>query len=64
MKLLLMSTILLVACMLTPSLTAPLREEEAEAVLQAIRMLVSSANHHRSEIQQSGNATTPGKQTL
>lgn len=62
MKLLLMSTILLVACMLTPSLTAPLREEEAEAVLQAIRMLVSS-NHHRSEIQQSGNATTPGKQT-
>lgn len=61
MKLLLMSTILLVACMLTPSLTAPLREEEAEAVLQAIRMLVSS-NHHRSEIQ-SGNATTPGKQT-
>jgi len=63
MKILLVSAIVLVVCMLATSLAAPLREEEAEAVLQAIRMLVSSANHHRSEIQQSGNATTPGKQT-
>ena len=63
MKLLLVSAIVLVVCMLATSLAAPLREEEAEAVLQAIRMLVSSANHHRSEIQQSGNATTLGKQT-
>ena len=44
--------------MFTPSLAAPLKEEEAKAVLQAIRMLLASESHGRSEVQQSENATS------
>ena len=44
--------------MFTPSLAAPVKEEEARAVLQAIRTLLSSENHGRSEVQQSENATS------
>jgi len=60
MKLLLKVTVLLVlACMFTPSLAAPLREEdEARAVLRAIRLLLASENYGHSELQQSGNATS------
>ena len=42
--------------MFTPSLAAP--PGEAKAVLQAIRTLLSSENHGRSEVQQSENATS------
>ena len=50
MKLLLKVTVLLVlACMFTPSLAAPLREEDdAKAILQVIRMLLASENQGRS----------------
>jgi len=59
MKLLLLATFLLVACMFTPSWAAPLREEdEAKAVLRAIRVLLASENYGHSELQQSGNATS------
>ena len=59
MKLQIVVTVLLVGCMLTPSLAAPLREKgEAEAVLQVIRMLLSSENYGHHELQQAENATT------
>ena len=41
MKLLLVATVLLVACMFTPSLAAPLQEEEARAVLEVMISLAS-----------------------
>ena len=59
MKFLLVATFLLVACIFTPSWAAPLREEdEARAVLRAIRLLLASENYGHSELQQSGNATS------
>ena len=63
MKLLLVAIVLSVACMIAPLLAAPLQEEEAQAVLQAIQILLSSAKHGRGEVQQSENATSmsPGK---
>ena len=54
--------------MFTPSLAGPLHpyrddhdeheEGKAKAVLQAIRMLLASDKHGRSEVQQSENATS------
>jgi len=59
MKFLQVATFLLVACMFTPSLAAPLQEEdEARAVLRAIQVLLASENYGHSELQQSGNATS------
>ena len=49
MKFQLVATVLLVGCVLTPSLAAPMREE---GVLQAIRMLL------RGEMQQYEDAIT------
>ena len=51
MKFLLVATFLLVACIFTPSWAAPLREEdEARAVLQAIRLLLASENNGHNEL--------------
>ena len=59
MKLQIVVTVLLVGCMLAQSLAAPLREKgEAEAVLQVIRMLLTSENYGHRELQQAENATT------
>ena len=51
MRFLLVATFLLVACIFTPSWAAPLREEdEARAVLQAIRLLLASENNGHNEL--------------
>jgi len=55
MKFLLVATVLLVACMVTPPLAAPLQEEEARAVLE-VMISLASENHGHSEIQQLENA--------
>ena len=55
MKLLLVATVLLVACMFTPSLAAPLQEEKDRAVLE-VMISLASENHGHSEIQRLENA--------
>ena len=54
MKFQLVAVVLLVGCMLAPSLAVPLWEGETKAVLQGIRKLLASTNHG---IQQSEDAT-------
>ena len=61
MKFQLVATVLLVGSMLVPSLAAPLRDREegkAKAVLQVIRMLLTSENRGRGELQQAENTST------
>jgi len=55
MKFWLVATVLLVTCKFTPSLAAPLQEEEARAVLE-VMISLASENHGHSEIQQLENA--------
>ena len=53
------ATVLLIGCILAPSLAAPLWEEgEAKAVLHVIQMLLESENHGHGEIDQSKHSTS------